>query len=195
MLKKKYSKMRKKRQFEETHFLTYWSDLFNFANLGPGAYYDDTSYMSGGGIDLLGLGVAAGTAGGVMMAGMMNPQFQQSGSPPVGSTPVGALGGGGLPTNILIPTLALSLALLPNGLQPVAVFPPFEKPRTMEAVGLIFTEETDMSEAVDQVALNRMLKKRISHRRGLTSGRNEQFLKHRIRKRDLFRLKHAIDVR
>ena len=76
LFKKQYSKRRKKRQFEETNFLTYWSDLFNFANLGPGAYYDDTSYMSGGGIDLLGLGVAAGTAGGVMMAGMMNPQFQ-----------------------------------------------------------------------------------------------------------------------
>ena len=93
-------------------------------------------------------------------------------------------------------TLALSLALLPNGLQPVAVFPPFERPRTpgRDAVGLIFTEETDMSEAVDQVALNRMLKKRISHRRGHRSSRNEQFLKHRIRKRDLFRLKHAIGM-
>merc|ERR1712050_166678 len=76
MLKKKYSKRRKKRQFEEEDFLTYWSDLFNFANLGPGAYYDDTNYATGNGINLLGLGAAAGTAGGVMMAGMMNPQFQ-----------------------------------------------------------------------------------------------------------------------
>ena len=111
----------------------------------------------------------------------------------MGSIPVGAIGGGGLPT-VASATLALSLALLPNGLQPVAVFPPFERPRTMDAVGLIFTEETDMSEAVDQVALNRMLKKRISHRRGHRSGGNEQFLKHRIRKRDLFRLKHAIGM-
>ena len=113
----------------------------------------------------------------------------------MGSIPVGAIGGGGLPT-VATATLALSLALLPNGLQPVAVFPPFERPRTpgRDAVGLIFTEETDMSEAVDQVALNRMLKKRIGHRRGHRSGRNEQFLKHRIRKRDLFRLKHAIGM-
>ena len=76
LLKKQYSKKRKKRQFEETNFLTYWSDLFNFANLGPGNYYDDTNYAGGNGINLLGLGAAAGTAGGVMMAGMMNPQFQ-----------------------------------------------------------------------------------------------------------------------
>ena len=76
MLKKKYSKRRKKRQFEEEDFLIYWSDLFNFANLGLGAYYDDTNYAAGNGINLLGLGAAAGTAGGVMMAGMMNPQFQ-----------------------------------------------------------------------------------------------------------------------
>ena len=111
----------------------------------------------------------------------------------MGSIPVGAIGGGGLPT-VASATLALSLALLPNGLQPVAVFPPFERPRTpgRDAVGLIFTEETDMSDAVDQVALNRMIKKRISHRRGRRSGGNEQFQKHGIRKRDLFRLQHAI---
>ena len=111
----------------------------------------------------------------------------------MGSIPVGAIGGGGLPT-VATATLALSLALLPNGLQPVAVFPPFERPRTMDAVGLIFTEETDMSDAVDQVALNRMIKKRISHRLGRRSGRNYQYIKHRIRKRDLFRLKHAIGM-
>ena len=49
-----------------------------------------------------------------------------------------------------------------------------------------------MSDAVDQVALNRMIKKRISHRRGRRSGGNEQFQKHGIRKRDLFRLQRAI---
>ena len=37
LFKKQHFKRRKKRQFEETNFLTYWSDLFNFANLGPGA--------------------------------------------------------------------------------------------------------------------------------------------------------------
>ena len=80
--------------------------------------------------------------------------MQPPGSPPVGSIPVGAIGGGGLPT-IVTTTVALSLALLPFGLQPVAVFPPFEKERTMDAVGLIFTEEADMFEAVDESAANR----------------------------------------
>ena len=37
----------------------------------------------------------------------------------------GTAGGGGLPTNTLIQTLALSLALVPLGLTAVAVFPPF----------------------------------------------------------------------
>ena len=37
----------------------------------------------------------------------------------------GTAGGGGLPTNTLIQTLALSLALVPLGLSAVAVFPPF----------------------------------------------------------------------
>merc|ERR1712223_1241738 len=185
MKKSQYSKRRKKRQFEETDFLTFWSDVFNFANLGPGFFFDDSTFTRGAGSNILGTLAITGSVGGAMMAGMPNPNFQSAGSAPVGSIPVGAIGGGGLPT-VASATLALSLALLPNGLQPVAVFPPFERPRTMDAVGLIFTEETDMSDAVDHVALNRMLKKRISHRRGHRSGGNEQFLKHRIRKRDLF---------
>ena len=44
-------KSRKKRQFEETDFLTYWSDLFNFANLGPGAYFSDSTYSGGNGLN------------------------------------------------------------------------------------------------------------------------------------------------
>ena len=66
-------------------------------------------------------------------------------------------GGGALPTNILIPTLALSLALV-SGFTPVAVFPPFENPRRGrngrggegDVLALIFAEDMDMSEAVDQ---------------------------------------------
>ena len=42
-----------------------------------------------------------------------------------GSVAAGTAGGGGLPTNTLIQTLALSLALVPLGLSAVAVFPPF----------------------------------------------------------------------
>ena len=98
-----------------------------------------------------------------------------------------------MPTNILIPTLALSLALLPNGLQPVAVFPPFENPRTMEAVGLIFTEEMDMSEAVDEEAMNRLLRqRRIGRFR--RSSQNKEFWKHGLKKRDLVRLQKAVGM-
>ena len=98
-----------------------------------------------------------------------------------------------MPTNILIPTLALSLALLPNGLQPVAVFPPFENPRTMEAVGLIFTEEMDMSEAVDEEAMNNLLRRRRIGR-FRRSRRKKELWKHGITKRDIFRLQRAIGM-
>ena len=51
------------------------------------------------------------------------------------------LRGGGLPTNYSIPTLALSLSLVPAGLTPVSVFPPFNTPRThFPAIGVIFSE-------------------------------------------------------
>ena len=69
-------KSRKKRQFEETDFLTYWSDLFNFANLGPGAYFSDSTYSGGNGLNLLGTLAVTGTLGGAMMAGMPQPNFQ-----------------------------------------------------------------------------------------------------------------------
>ena len=99
-----------------------------------------------------------------------------------------------MPTNILIPTLALSLALLPNGLQPVAVFPPFENPRTMEAVGLIFTEEMDMSEAVDEEAMNRLLRRRRIGR-FRRSRQKKELWKHGLRKRDLVRLQEAVGMK
>ena len=94
----------------------------------------------------------------------------------------------------MIPTLALSLALLPSGLNPVAVFPPFQNPRTMEAVGLIFTEEMDMSEAVDEVAMNRLLRqRRIGRFR--RSGRKKELWKHGLRKRDLVRFQEAVGMK
>ena len=61
--------------------------------------------------------------------------FQSNGAAP---TPVGllsvgtrdsngAIGGGGLPTDTAIPSLPLSLMLVPLGLLAVAVFPPFAR--------------------------------------------------------------------
>ena len=65
--------------------------------------------------------------------------FSTPGSIPSGAPAVGTPGGGGSPT-APSPTLAASLALLPAGLTPVSVFPPFLNPRTVPAVGVIFRE-------------------------------------------------------
>ena len=78
VLKRQYSKRRRKRQFEETDFLTFWSDLFNFANLGPGDYFSDSTYSANADLNILGTLALAGTAGGAMMAGMPNTNFQVS---------------------------------------------------------------------------------------------------------------------
>ena len=65
--------------------------------------------------------------------------FSTPGSVPSGAPAVGTPGGGGFPTTPS-PTLDASLALLPAGLTPVSVFPPFLNPRTVPAVGVIFRE-------------------------------------------------------
>ena len=62
-----------------------------------------------------------------MIMTMPNLNFQEIVNPTGGSVPAGTPGGGGLPTDISIPTLALSLALVPFGLSAVAVFPPFAR--------------------------------------------------------------------
>ena len=75
------------------------------------------------------------------------------------------------------------MALLPAGLKAVAVFPPFEKTRTRgvleEHFGLIFTEERDMGDTVDQEKLSRMLRRRSFRK---------------LKKRDVFRLQQTIGV-
>ena len=72
------------------------------------------------------VGVAFGASmiGMVMMMPDLN--FQESVNPG-GSVSAGTPGGGGLPTDASIPTLSLSLALVPIGLSAVAVFPPFAR--------------------------------------------------------------------
>ena len=74
--KSPYAKRRIKRQFEETDFLTYWADLFNFANLGPGSYFSDSSYSSSSAPNLLGVLAVTGALGGAMMAGNPTMNFQ-----------------------------------------------------------------------------------------------------------------------
>ncbi len=73
---------------------------------------------------------------------IMNPAAQPTlpGQAPPGAIQPGTPGGGGLPTDTSIPTLAQSLALVPLGLQAVSVFPPWVTPRTFPATGVIFSE-------------------------------------------------------
>ena len=72
----------------------------------------------------VGVVFGASMIGMVMM--MPDLSFQESVNPG-GSLSAGTPGGGGLPTDASIPTLALSLALVPFGLSAVAVFPPFAR--------------------------------------------------------------------
>ena len=69
--------------------------------------------------------LGAGMIGMIMMMPDLN--FQEIVNPAGGSVSAGTPGGGGLPTDTSIPTLSLSLGLVPFGLAAVAVFPPFSR--------------------------------------------------------------------
>jgi len=104
--------------------------------------------------------LGAGMAGMLGTAMMTNLDFSQGGQAGVGAAGAGA---GGLPTDTSILTLGLSLILVPLGLTAVAVFPPFETPRTFPAVGVIFREARDMTGTIrkrDVRRLKREIKKR-----------------------------------
>lgn len=68
-----------------------------------------------------------------------------------------------MPSDGGIATAALSLALVPLGLSAVSIFPPFERPRTIPAIAVIFNEERDMTRTIRRREVNRiyrMIKKR-----------------------------------
>merc|ERR1719367_701628 len=95
---------------------------------------------------------------------MMLPNLNFAGANgPQSSQAAGTAGGGGLPSDGSISTAALSLALVPLGLAAVAIFPPFDRPRTVPAVAVIFGERRDMTGTIkkrDVRRLYRMIKKR-----------------------------------
>ena len=69
----------------------------------------------------------------------------------LGNTPPGSVGGGAPPTAILgggaiasPQTLISALALVPVGLTAIAVFPPYNTPRTVPAVSVIFAENPNI---------------------------------------------------
>ena len=63
------------------------------------------------------------------------------GGAPQGSPQPGSPGGGASPSSGT-PTATAALALVPAGLQAVAIFPPYEIPRTVPAVSVIFREDS-----------------------------------------------------
>jgi len=52
-------------------------------------------------------------------------------------------------------TVAAGLLLVPFGLVPVAVFPPYEKPRTIPSVSVIFAEDPNIMRINDDITLMR----------------------------------------
>ena len=86
---------------------------------------------------LIGLGVGIGTlAVGALYAIPDLPLTSPSGVPPSNPQP-GTPGGGGEPN-----TLPQAVALVPPGLNAIAVFPPYITPRTIPAISVIFAENS-----------------------------------------------------
>merc|ERR1711971_1526352 len=76
------------------------------------------------------------------------PMALATGVPPGNPVP-GAPRGGALPSVVgagaaTPQTLAIALTLVPPGLTPIAVFPPYNTPRTIPAVSVIFSEELNI---------------------------------------------------
>ena len=85
---------------------------------------------------------AAVTIAVTMMLMMPAPPAIGAGGAPPGSPAPGSVGGGGSPNVVANPVAASAVALVPAGLTAVAVFPPFETPRTLPAIAVIFSEES-----------------------------------------------------
>merc|ERR1712226_1838200 len=84
---------------------------------------------------LISIGVGIGTvAAGALYAIPDLPLTLPSGVPP-GNPEPGTPGGGGPPN-----TLPQAVALVPPGLNAIAVFPPYIRPRTVPAISVIFAE-------------------------------------------------------
>ena len=69
----------------------------------------------------------------------------QPGTPGGGASPSVAGAGAAMPQ-----TLAIALTLVPLGLTPVAVFPPYNTPRTTPAVSVIFSEDPNIRYTLSQ---------------------------------------------
>ena len=67
----------------------------------------------------------------------------------IGNPAPGTLGGGASPAVVgpgaaTPQTLATAQTLVPPGLTPIAVFPPYNTPRTIPAVSVIFSEDPNI---------------------------------------------------
>ena len=86
----------------------------------------------------------------------------------IGNPVPGAPGGGALPSVVgagaaTPQTLAIAQTLVPPGLTPIAVFPPYNTPRTIPAVSVIFSEDPNIRYCPNHI-LDRPKKKRVARR-------------------------------
>ena len=75
----------------------------------------------------------------------------------IGNPAPGTLGGGASPSVVgagaaMPQTLANALTLVPPGLTPIAVFPPYNTPRKIPAVSVIFSEDQNIRYCVFSVS-------------------------------------------
>jgi len=88
------------------------------------------------------------------------PKISPGQAPPRLPQP-GTSNGGGLPSDLANAALGEALALVPDGLEPVAVFPPFMDSRIVPAVGVIFSENPQ-----NEIRRRRLRRKQLRrHRR------------------------------
>ena len=84
--------------------------------------------------------------------------LQSEGQVPSEIAQPGSTFGGGIPTDFSNPTLTKSLKLIPTGLRPLAVFPPFARPRSLPAYGVVFAEKKSISKRMNFARKNLFLK-------------------------------------
>ena len=75
--------------------------------------------------------------------------LQSEGQVPSEIAQPGSTFGGGLPTDFSNPALTKSLRLIPTGLRPLAVFPPYARPRSLPAYGVVFAEKQSIAKRIN----------------------------------------------
>ena len=117
---------------------------------------------------IVGLGAGTVAVAGIYASPSL-PMTLASGVPP-GNPPPGTPGGGAPPSAVAgtgvvqvasAQTLSTALALVPLGLTAVAVFPPYNRPRTIPAISVIFAEDPGMVPGVRKKRSLQKLRRKV----------------------------------